>query len=189
MSIVSELQRLKLAKQDLIDIFDAYNVQLPASVKTEDMPPIIARMLRLETPYVTNYEYGWVNTTSTYGATATWTWQEPQGSMNDIYILKANHKYLAYICEPGTRMRCMFCTTDPTSGSSNITGFGICRRDNPPAGTTWSTNNTPSNVYIAPSDGYLIFQKDNTYDSNIRTYVMDVTYFDNPPVPTWITGE
>lgn len=48
---------------------------------------------------------------------------------------------------------------------------------------------TPSNIYIPPSNGYLIFQKDNTYNSNIRTYVMDVTYFENPGTPTWITGE
>ena len=187
MSIASDLQRLALAKQDLIDLLTFRGVTLPANVKTEDMPPLIAGMIRIERPYYINLETGWVNSNTSYGGTATWTYQLPQGSMTDVYKLKSGHKYLAFAGGPaGTRFRVMTTTTDPVGATRNITGTSLCRRDNPAAGFTWTTNETPNRIYTAPSDCFLLIQKDNTYNDAIRTYVIDATYLDNPGSPTWV---
>lgn len=189
MSIVSHLQRLQLAKEDIITLLEKYGEEFPNGVSIEDIPPMLVSMPKIETPYAENYEYGWVNGQG-YNSTATWTYQQPNGGMSDIYRLKANHKYTCWICQPGTRFRVMWCTTDPTSVAGNVSGKGIIRKDNPPAGTTWSiTGATPSHIFTPTSDCYLIVQKDNTYNSNIKTYLLDFTYFENPPTPTWATGE
>lgn len=189
MAIRTEIIRLRQAKNDAKKVLTSRGYTLDPDIRTEDMPPMITNLLHIETPYVTNYQYGWVNAGTSYNTTATWTWQEPQGAMNDIYRLKANHKYACWVCVPGTRFRAMYCTTDPTTVSTNITGKSLAKRDNPTPGTTWTANGTPSHIFIPDSDCFLIIQKDNVYNDSIRTYVLDFYYIDNPPTPTWITGE
>lgn len=187
MSIRAEFERLTLAKQDFIDLLEFRGADLPNDVQTEDMPPIITGFLRIEKPIETNLQTGWVNATTTYNSTATWTYQQPQGSMNDVYRLKSGHKYTSYVAIGGTRFRVMYCTTNPVGATSNITGKTIARRDNPAPGTTFNTNETPSCVFTAPYDCYMIIQKDNEYNDAIKTYVLDLTYIDNPGTPTWET--
>ena len=187
MSIRSEFQRLRMAKQDFKDILGAYGNQFTANSRTEDMPPMIVGMPRLEIPYVANYEPGWVNAQA-YGSNATFTYENPNGSESDIYILKSGHQYMSYVCVPGTRYRVMYCTLDPTKqGKKNVSGKSIVRRDNPPAGFTWTiTGATPNYIFTAPNDCYLIIQKDNTYNTNIRSYLIDVTFIDNTTPPEWV---
>ena len=185
MSIRAEMERLKLAKQDFVDLLTLRGETLPNNVRTEDMPPLITSYLRLEKPIAVNLETGWVNAGSTFNSTSTWTYQQPQGSMNDVYRLKNGHKYTSYVAVGGTRYRVMYCTTNPVGYTRNITGKTIAKKDNPPPGTTFATNETPSCVFTAPYDCYLIIQKDNTYNDAIKTYVLDLTYIDNPTTPTW----
>ena len=190
MSIVSELGRLAMAKEDFKNILEEYENKLPANIRTEDMPPLLVGMPILETPYVKNYEEGWVNSTGTFNANATWTWQTPQGAVNDIYKLKNGHKYSAYICVPGTRFRVMYCTQDPTNpGGVNVTGKSIAKRDNPTAGSTWNTGGSPNWIFTAPYDCFLIIQKDNAYNYNIKSYVLDLTFIGDTVGPTWVTNE
>ena len=82
----------------------------------------------------------------------------------------------------------MYCTQDPTTaGAVNITGNSLAKRDNPPAGATWSTSNSPSWIFIAPYDCFLIIQKDNAYNYNIKSYLLDVTFIGDTTGPTWVT--
>jgi hypothetical protein len=188
MSITSELQRLQTAKEEFEDLLTTYGNVLPENVKTEDLPSIITGMPTLVRPYVSSYQYGYINaSTSTFNADVTWTYQAPAGAMNDIYTLTANHKYMCYICIPGKRFRAMYCTTDPTSVSSNISGKLIVKSDNPSAGATWKTNETPDHIFTAPYDCYLIVQKDNEWKAEIRTYLIDVTNLESPSAPVWVS--
>ena len=190
MAIRTEIIRLRQAKNDTKRVLTNRGIVLNSDVRTEDMPPMITDMLRIERPYVTNYQYGWVNSNS-YGTSATFTYENPvKGAMSDIYRLKANHKYTTWVCVPGTRFRIMWCTTDPTSVQANVSGTSIIRKDNPTPGTTWNiTGATPTHIFTPTVDCFLIYQKDNVYNDAIKTYLFDFTYIDNPPTPTWITGE
>lgn len=186
MSITTELQRLAQAKEDIETLLTFRGVTLRSNTKTEDMPELIANIIRIEKPYYENLEAGWVDS-STYGATATWKYQEPQGNLTDVYRLKASHKYLWFVCRPvGNRTRVMTTTTDPVGSTVDITGFSIYKNDDANAGYTWITDQTPSRVFIPQSDCYLLIFKDATYDLSVKTYVMDMTYMDNPGSPTWV---
>ena len=70
MAIRTEIIRLRQAKNDTKRVLTNRGIVLNSDVRTEDMPPMITDMLRIERPYVTNYQYGWVNS-GNYGTSAT----------------------------------------------------------------------------------------------------------------------
>lgn len=185
MSIVNELERIESVKQNIKNLITLYGTEVPNNTKIDGMSTFFTGMRGLVKPYVHNYQYGWVQAGQNFGSTATWRYQEPAGSISDIYKLISGHKYKSVLCVPGTRFRVMYCTSDPTVGTSDVMGTTITKVDNPPPSIAWTTNETPNYIFTAPSDCYLIIQKDNQYDTEIRTYVFDVTFLGNPTTPPW----
>ncbi|MDO5456485.1 MAG: hypothetical protein Q4F25_06190 [Eubacteriales bacterium] len=83
---------------------------------------------------------------------------------SDVYEVEANVSYLIALGDTvGTRFRLMFCTDDPSETTENITGTSIVNLNNP---ATYAFR-----TYQAPSDGYIIIQKDNAGTANLRTFV------------------
>ena len=90
MSIASELQRFKSEKDQIIDLLDYRGFTTSNSIKTSDMPAMMTGVLHMETPIYENLQTGFVST-SGWNTSATWTYEQPNGSMSDVYKLKANH--------------------------------------------------------------------------------------------------
>ncbi len=62
------------------------------------------------------------------------------------------------------------------TGTSNVSGYSLAKRDNPTTGATWNTGGSPSWIFTAPYDCFLIIQKDNAYNYNIKSYVLGLTF-------------
>lgn len=130
------------------DNLDGYDV-----VTTNVHPGIIE-------PYVVDLTTGYVTAGS---------WKVPATDCHsDVYEVEANITYLIAIGDTvGTRFRAMFCTTDPTETTGNITGTNIVNIIDPAA--------YDCKTYQPPSDGFIIIQKDNAGTANLRTYVFAIT--------------
>jgi len=188
MSIVSELQRFKSEKDQIIDLLDYRGFTTSNSIKTSDMPAMMTGVLHMETPIYENLQTGYVSFSgSAFGSPASWIYEQPNGSMSDVYKLKANHMYFGCLGIPGTRFRAMICDRNPVGSTGTLSGTGIIAVNDPPVAKTWVTDQTDSRFYIAPSDCFLIIQKDNAFNATIKTYLLDMTYLENPPSVTWET--
>ena len=130
------------------------------------------------TPYIEDFNCGWVGT-----GNGIWTYEKPSQCYSDIYQVLGGHKYFLTLGEEaGTRFRIMFTTTDvSTVASGTVSGKAV----------NTSNYNNPSpyqNVYYTtPSDGYIVFQKDNAGKSGIKTYVHDT--ISKSPVVCYFLGE
>ncbi|MBQ9222103.1 MAG: bacterial Ig-like domain-containing protein [Synergistaceae bacterium] len=130
------------------------------------------------TPYIEDFNCGWVGT-----GNGIWTYEKPSQCYSDIYQVLGGHKYFLTLGEEaGTRFRIMFTTTDvSTVASGTVSGKAV----------NTSNYNNPSpyqNVYYTtPSDGYIVFQKDNAGKSGIKTYLHDT--ISKSPVVCYFLGE
>ena len=114
----------------------------------------------------TTLRCGWVGT-----GNGIWTYESPTDSLADMYEVTAGHEYwLTLGATVGTRFRAMFTTIDVstiTSGTVQGTAVNTSGYNNPSA---------YQNLGYTPSeDGYLIVQKDNAGNTNLKTYLYDKT--------------
>lgn len=185
MSIATDLQRIQYSKEDMINTLKARGTSVQDSAKISDLSPLISGMLHIEIPYAEDVSYGWCNITGgdPDWTGATWTYQNPSNNLSDIYKVKSGHKYKAFEGEwAGTRFRVMFTTTDVTKTFMNASGTPIyARNSNVKPFMTWTTTSVPTGYWTAPSDGYLIIQKDNDNHDGVRSFLVDLDYLDNPP--------
>ncbi|MBR1438315.1 MAG: hypothetical protein IJ587_07230 [Synergistaceae bacterium] len=109
---------------------------------------------------------GWVGT-----GNGIWTYESPTDSLADMYEVTAGHEYwLTLGATVGTRFRAMFTTIDVSTVTSGTV-----------QGTALNTKNTSDpppfqNLWYTPSeDGYIVVQKDNVGNTNVKTYLYDKT--------------
>ena len=116
-------------------------------------------------PYVENLNRGWVGQ-----ANGIWTYESPTESYVDVYTVTANHQYFLTLgADVGTRFRVMFTTEDVSNMTEDVTGIAVNTKGyNDPV----SYQNLS---YTPEDDGYLLVQKDNVGNSNIKTYCYDTT--------------
>ena len=188
MSITTDLQRIQQAKEDLLDIAEARGTTIPSNPKIDDIPPLVAGLLQIETPYKTNLDLGWVNITGSDGAwtKATWTYQPENNNRVDMYRVKSGHRYRVFLGPiTGSRFRVMFTTIDVSLVTENVVGTPIYALTNTKPFVTWSVTSCPNRYWEAPSDGYLVVHKENAGKNNIVTYCVDYTSWDNHGTPEW----
>ena len=127
------------------------------------------------TPYIENLNSGWVGT-----GNGVWTPENPTKSYSDVYYVLGGHKYFLSLGETvGTRFRVMFSTVDVSTASSAVNGTAVNTSD--------YNNPTPyQNLYYTPSEnGYIIVQKDNVGNSDIKTFLHMCSY----PLTCALLGE
>jgi hypothetical protein len=100
-----------------------------------------------------------------------WTYENPTDALADMYHVVAGHEYwLTLGANVGTRFRVMFTTVDVSSlTSGTVTGTAVNTKnfDNPASFL---------NLWYTPSaDGYIIVQKDNVGNTDVKTYLYDKT--------------
>lgn len=117
-------------------------------------------------PYIKNFNSGWAGK-----GNGLWTYESPSDAYSDIYQVTAEHIYfLSLGANVSTRFRVIFSTVDLstiTSGTLQCTAVNTKQYDDPEPFT---------NLTFTPSeDGYLVIQKDNTGNNEIKTYLYDKT--------------
>ena len=117
-------------------------------------------------PYIKNFNSGWAGK-----GNGLWTYESPSDAYSDIYQVTAEHIYfLSLGANVSTRFRVIFSTVDLstiTSGTLQCTAVNTKNYDDPEPFT---------NLTFTPSeDGYLVIQKDNTGNNEIKTYLYDKT--------------
>ena len=113
--------------------------------------------------YIENLMSGWVGT-----GNGVWTPETPALCYSDLYDVRSGHQYwLTLGDKAGTRFRVMFSTLDVSKATGQVTGV--------PVNTSNYNNPAPhQNLYYSPDDnGFLIVQKDNAGNSDIKTYLYD----------------
>ena len=113
------------------------------------------------TPDIFDYNNGYV-------ANGVWSYEYPTKCYLDIYSVQSGHKYLIALGNTvGTRFRVMFTTADITTANSGakITGTNIISGSNPAANA--------SITFTAPSDGYIVIQKDNAGVTGLKSFLYD----------------
>ena len=164
------LEELIRQRNDLADNLVTQDV--PA-LQTEKLNTLVPKVLDIEgggeAKYLEPLEYDW---NIGYVDNGTWKYENPTRTYIDIYEVKANHYYFLFVGPvTGSRFRAMFTTTDIRGRTSNVTGNGIINVNNP----------VPyrSVTYQAPSDGYVLFAKDNVGVSGLYSYIFDYTIDDS----------
>ena len=109
---------------------------------------------------------GWVGT-----GNGIWTYESPTDSLADMYEVTAGHEYwLTLGATVGTRFRAMFTMIDvSTITSGTVQGTALNTKnisDPPPFQNLW---------YTPSEDGYIVVQKDNVGNTNVKTYLYDKT--------------
>ena len=115
-------------------------------------------------PYVENLQRGWIGQ-----GDGIWAYENPTQAYADVYQVIGEHSYfLTMGANVGTRFRVMFTTEDVSISTENITGIAV---------NTKNYNNPVSYQslqYTPETDGYLVIQKDNAGNPDIKTYLYDM---------------
>ncbi len=115
-------------------------------------------------PYIENLQSGWVGT-----GNGVWTPETPALCYSDMYEVVGEQKYFLTLGDTvGTRFRVMFSTIDVSTATQKVSGIAV---------NTQNYNDPSPNqnlYYTPPSDGFIIVQKDNAGNSNIKTYLYGV---------------
>ena len=114
----------------------------------------------------TTLRCGWIGT-----GNGVWTHESPTDSLADMYEVTAGHEYwLTLGASVGTRFRAIFTTVDvSTVTSGTVQGTALNTKnisDPPPFQSLW---------YTPSEDGYIVVQKDNVGNTNVKTYLYDKT--------------
>ena len=99
-----------------------------------------------------------------------WTPESPTQAYADMYEVKGGHNYFLTLgANVGTRFRVMFSTEDVSKATGKVSGVAVNMKNynNPAAYQNLS--------YTPETDGYLIVQKDNVGNVDIKTYLYDTT--------------
>ena len=151
------------------DLADNLVTQSVPALQTEKLNTLVPKVLDIQggggSQYLDPLEYDW---NIGYVDNGTWKYENPTRTYIDIYEVTAGKHYFIFTGDPaGTRMRVMFTTTDIRGMTSNVTGTNIINVNNPVA--------YRSATFMSPSDGYILFAKDNIGHSGLKSYIFDYT--------------
>ena len=108
---------------------------------------------------------GWIGKGDGY-----WTPESPTESYADMYEVIGGHRYFLTLGENvGTRFRVIFATEDVSLATQKVQCIAVntTKYDNPSA--------YQNLTYTPETNGYLVVQKDNAGNIDIKTYLYDTT--------------
>ena len=149
------------------NLADNLSAQDQPSTHLEKFNSLVPKVLDIEggASYLEPIEY---DHNIGYVDNGTWKYENPTRTYIDIYEVSCDHHYFIFEgAVVGSRMRVMFTTTDIREKTSNVSGTAVINVNNPAP--------YRSVTYVAPSDGYLLFAKDNVGVSGLISYVFDYT--------------
>lgn len=187
MSLASEMTRLQTAKENFQVALEYLGGSVEQDELFSDYPDKFAHMPFFMVPDEVNYGYGYIDGNG-------WMYEDNGYVKNpiDIYKIKQDHSYFIMLGEHiGTRFRvCTVLEQDDirTKTSGRFKDMAI-NNENAPKGSwpvmTMYSNPNYSNAktpfFTAANDGWLLIQKDNVGDLNVKSYVFDI---DTPTLVT-----
>lgn len=111
--------------------------------------------------------------TTGYVNNTTWTLGGTTVSYSDVFEVLSGLTYFVSLgADVGTRFRALFTTTDTALATKNVTGTNLYNKNNPSKNEAFR--------FVAPGDGYLTVQKDNTGKAGVELYVYELYDGDHP---------
>ena len=179
MSIASEKERLQTVKDNFVVAINYHGKSVDSTELFSTYPQELEDVPFFMVPETVNYNYGYVGSTG-------WVYEDNEGKAKnpiDIYKVEKGHSYFVMLGGTiGARFRVCTVSEDirlKTSGTSLAQKISISdapSRIYPVMGnyTNPDYNNAKTPFFKSTVDGWLLIQKDNDYNINIKSYVFDI---------------